>query len=458
MPCTISILETGAMPGAAALQTDAIQRAIDRVFAAGGGEVTIPAGVFRSGDIRLRSNVTLHLLCGSRLLGSRDPMDYFHYRTDPVEPLDPAEIADVPYVPLGTIHGETVYEPDRPDYRFKRLPGTRWNNALIRAIDAENIAVIADEDAEIDGCNPYDSIGEESYRGPHGMTLFRCSNIRLRGYTIRDTGNWAHNLLFCTNITVNNIHVLAGHDGFDAAVCTNVSVCGSEFRTGDDCIAGFGNTNVRVADCLLNSSCSALRFGGTNVLVRGCVMEGPGTYGFRGALPSAEKISGAPSVHGGRRMLSAFTYYADYSLPIPEQPGAIRVEDCQIRNTDRFLHYNFSGNETWQRQRPLESIMFRNVTAEGIARPLTAYGTADCPLTLELQDVDVTMRSDATSVPFLQLAHYDEVRLTRVRVTNTCAPELIQTWTDGEIRLRGVAHGAACDVCAAAEPFVCGAI
>ena len=76
----------------------------------------------------------------------------------------------------------------------------------------------------------------------------------------------------------------------------------------------------------------------------------------------------------------------------------------------------------------------------------------------KVQDVDVTMRSDATSVPFLQLAHYDEVRLTRVRVTNTCAPELIQTWTDGEIRLRGVAHGAACDVCAAAEPFVCSAI
>ena len=55
-----------------------------------------------------------------------------------------------------------------------------------------------------------------------------------------------------------------------------------------------------------------------------------------------------------------------------------------------------------------------------------------------------------TSVPFLQLARYDEVRLTRVRVTNTCAPELVQTWTDGEIRLRGV--------CAAAELFVCSAI
>ena len=455
---TYSILDFGAVPDTDVPQTESIQAAIDRCFAAGGGVVEIPCGTFCTGDIRLRSHITLRLCSGAVLRGSRSPADYFHHRADSTEPLPPEWVTDCPVIPFSEIPNNDHYQPDCPQYNYVRCPASRWNNALIRAFDAEDIAIIGEEGAVIDGTNCFDPLGEESYRGPHGMTLFRCSNIRLRGYTIRDTGNWAHNLLFCTNITVNNIRVLAGHDGFDAAVCTNVSVCGSEFRTGDDCIAGFGNTNVRVADCLLNSSCSALRFGGTNVLVRGCVMEGPGTYGFRGALPSAEKISGAPSVHGGRRMLSAFTYYADYSLPIPEQPGAIRVEDCQIRNTDRFLHYNFSGNETWQRQRPLESIMFRNVTAEGIARPLTAYGTADCPLTLELQDVDVTMRSDATSVPFLQLAHYDEVRLTRVRVTNTCAPELIQTWTDGEIRLRGVAHGAACDVCAAAEPFVCSAI
>lgn len=42
------------------LQTEAIQRAIDECFSNGGGEVIIPAGIYRTGGLRLRSHVTLH--------------------------------------------------------------------------------------------------------------------------------------------------------------------------------------------------------------------------------------------------------------------------------------------------------------------------------------------------------------------------------------------------------------
>ena len=49
------------------LQTRAIQSAIDDCFLSGGGEVVIPEGVWRTGGIRLRSNVTLHLLSGAVL-------------------------------------------------------------------------------------------------------------------------------------------------------------------------------------------------------------------------------------------------------------------------------------------------------------------------------------------------------------------------------------------------------
>ena len=34
------------------------------------------------------------------------------------------------------------------------------------------------------------------------------------------------------------------------------------FEKGGDCIVGFGNANTYVSDCVLNSSCSAMRFGG----------------------------------------------------------------------------------------------------------------------------------------------------------------------------------------------------
>ena len=41
--------------------TTAIQAAIDSCFREGGGAVVVPAGVFLTGDIRLRSHVTLYL-------------------------------------------------------------------------------------------------------------------------------------------------------------------------------------------------------------------------------------------------------------------------------------------------------------------------------------------------------------------------------------------------------------
>ena len=81
------ITDYGASPDTDALQTDFIQSAIDECFRNGGGEVVIPRGDFRTGDIRLRSHVTLKLLSGAKLIGSRDPEEYFHYLNDKLEPL-----------------------------------------------------------------------------------------------------------------------------------------------------------------------------------------------------------------------------------------------------------------------------------------------------------------------------------------------------------------------------------
>ena len=48
-----NILDFGAKPDGITLNTSAIQAAIDQVSNAGGGRVTIPNGVFKSGTIWL---------------------------------------------------------------------------------------------------------------------------------------------------------------------------------------------------------------------------------------------------------------------------------------------------------------------------------------------------------------------------------------------------------------------
>jgi polygalacturonase len=67
----------GAVFGGASNGGAALQRAIDAAFSAGGGTVVVPAGkTLMSGSIELKSNVTLDLEPGSRLVGSILASDY----------------------------------------------------------------------------------------------------------------------------------------------------------------------------------------------------------------------------------------------------------------------------------------------------------------------------------------------------------------------------------------------
>lgn len=432
MKITVKITDFGAV-SCEKLQTAAIQNAIDYVFSKGGGEVVVPEGEFLTGSIRLRSNITLKLQSGAVLKGSQNPEDYYScYTEDKLEPLSPERITDAPYVHLGGIKGETEYKEWDENYRFRRLPGSRWNNALIRAIDAENVAIIGEEGSFIDGKNCFDEIGEEYYRGPHAITFFNCKSIKLSGYCVRESANWAHNMLFCENIYMEKVKVYGGHDGFDAFSTKNITIKNCEFYTGDDCVAGFGNVNVLVADSILNSSCSAMRFGGTNVLVRKCKMYGPGEYFFRGRLTPEEKRACAPSPRPGRNMLSAFTYYADFSMPIEEIPGNIVIKDCIFENLDRFLHYNFSGNETWQRYRPMADITFENIKADGVKMALNAYGRADSLLELTMRNVDIVMREDSDAEELIRAAHCKRIVLDDVKVKDFKGDCLVRALTDGE--------------------------
>ena len=258
---------------------------------------------------------------------------------------------------------------------------------------------------------------------------------------MKNSGNWAHHLLFCDNVVTKNVTVEAGHDGFDASVCRNVLIEDCSFYTGDDCIAGFGNTNVFVNRCVLNSSCSAFRFGGTNVYIKNCKAYAPGKYSFRGGLSKQEKIAGvmANAENSRNNMLCFFTYYADYSVPIPEIPRNIVIENCEIYEADKLMHYNFSGNEAWQRYRPLESIRFENVKAFNIRMPSVIYGSKEVPIIVELENTDISVHPDSKNIAVIHAANFKKILLENVKIENPKGECLIKCWTDcGDIEIKNL--------------------
>lgn len=419
-----SVLDYGCEPNSEKVQTKCIQSAVDACFLSGGGEVVIPGGDYLTGDIRLRSNVYLHLEKGAHLIGTRNPDDYFNWHGDSLEPLGDEYITDCLWEPAD--------KKDR-DYSFMCKPGSRWNNGIIRAVFAENCGIIGDEGSYIDGCDCYDEQNEEQYRGPHAVSMWYCRNVRLCGYTVQNSGNWAHALHRCENIDAKNITVLAGHDGFHPTCCKNVYITDCDFYTGDDCIAGYANINVFVSGCRLNSACSALRLGATNAVIEKCRIWGPCRYTFRKFLTLEEKKSGAAPKSSGMRtnMLSAFTYYSDTAFPTICRPGNIVMKDCEIDFADRLFHYNFSGNETWQKGYAMDSFTFENIRAENIAMPLVCYGKDDCRIDFKMTDSLVSYRKGCENVPFIHANNYRSIELKNVELKNNVYSPCILTWQSG---------------------------
>ena len=67
----------GAIGNGKTLNTRSIQQAIDTCHKDGGGVVYFPPGIYITGTLFLKSNVTLHLETGSILRGSIKKKDYY---------------------------------------------------------------------------------------------------------------------------------------------------------------------------------------------------------------------------------------------------------------------------------------------------------------------------------------------------------------------------------------------
>ncbi|MBE6651380.1 MAG: hypothetical protein E7613_08730 [Ruminococcaceae bacterium] len=403
------------------LCTKEIQDAIDKAFLSGGGEVVIPCGRFLIGCIRLRSNVTLHLMEGAALVGSIDPEDYFSYLDDEIEPICEDEKSQKVSTATPQANSQSVF------------PYSRWNNAVIRAIKAQNIAIIGEKNSFIDGQNCYDEQGEENYRGPHGVNMWFCENIKLSGYTIIDSGNWAHAIQNSKNVEMNKVTVLGGHDGFDIRTCGRVTVEDCEFRSGDDAIAGFDNIDVTVRNCTLNTSCSVLRFGGTNVLVENCVTVAPNEYGFRGNLSLEEKKARAQTNEKCRHSCHhAFLYYCDYRAKVRETPGNILFRNCKFSNIDSVFMEAFGHR--WSCNRGLDSIEFDRCIFENVCYPITISGSEDEPLTFVMKNCVISAREGAGNEPVVEAMNFRDIIFENVTLNGYASPKIVYC-TEGDISI-----------------------
>lgn len=204
------ITQFGAVADGKTYAGHAIQSAIDAAGAAGGGTVLVPPGTFLTGSLVLRSNVSLHLEPGSRLLGTGNPEHYPLWRSR--------------------------WEGDAHDGQPGRAP-------MIGGEGLRNVAITGR--GTIDGAGQWWWKNMKTMSPPNVRpTLIRfvdCYNLRIEGITVTNSPSWTVTPLACDNVTINGITVInppdsPNTDGINPDSCRNVRISDCHIDVGDDCI------------------------------------------------------------------------------------------------------------------------------------------------------------------------------------------------------------------------------
>lgn len=385
-------------------QTKEIQAAIDACFLAGGGRVIVPAGIYNTAVIRIRSNVTLYLESGAMLKGIRDPEAYFAYREDQIEP-----------VTVEDYNGNCA----------STISTSRWSNGLIRALNAENIAVIGEKGSFIDGNNCYDPNGENHYRGPHGMSFWRCKNIHLEGYTFTNSSNWCHAIFRSQNITIRNISIIGGCDGIDIRTCDNILIEDCTINSGDDCVAGFDNHDVVVRNCTLNTACMPLRLGGNNILVENCISDNRG-FGSRLRLSLEEKQQGVLSNEKCRHEShTAFAYYCDHRAKLRKPAENIVIRGCHFAQENELMRLEFTGLHRWCCNRSLRSITFEDCSFAGLTISGMLWGDAGEKVTCLFKNCKISAKPGKGIKPLLVAGNFKKLTFENCTIEGYAEPTIL---------------------------------
>lgn len=367
------VTDYGVAENSAALQTERLQAVLD-LCRGEGGTVVIPKGRFYTAALYLHSDTTLYLEAGAELYGSACCDDYAVFPIPPgLEMRSDMEMI--------------------PQYYGGRL-FANYRRAILSSYGEENISVIGEAGAVIDGVNCYDPDGEEGYRGPHAIFLSCCRNVRLEGYTVRHSGNFLHEANHCRDLTMRRVTCLGGSDGIHLHCSEHTLIEDCLFKTGDDCIAGVNIKDLTVRRCVLNTSCNLFRIGGVGITVEDVYAYGPGYYPHRRTVVKGRGEELARS-EGRHNTLYLVDYFA--STEYLFSPSDITFRRCVIENADAILAYRADSN-VLQRGTRLGHFLLEDVRFSGLRRASAPCGTAEVPLHLTLSGV-VTEPAEGVDLP-----------------------------------------------------------
>ena len=341
---TVNLKKFGAVGDGVTLNTKAFEKAIAALEKKGGGHLIVPAGVWFTGPIVLKSNIDLHLEVGAVIQFSGDESLYPVIQTSfegldtrrCQSPLSANGAENISITGKGVIDGNGQFW--RPVKKGKMTEG-QWKEVLERPGGGEakkgywvpNQAY-ADAEKSANMNVPKASTDEEWNRikrflRPVMVSLVNCKNVLLQGVIFQNSPAWNIHPLMCENIILDDVlarnpFYAQNGDALDLESCKNALIVNSKFDAGDDgiCIKSGKDKDGRRR----GRPCE-------NVVVDGCtVFAGPGGF-----------VVGSEMSGGVRNIL---------------------VENCQFLGTDVGLRFK----STRGRGGIVENIFINNVSMTDI--------------------------------------------------------------------------------------------
>ena len=252
----VILTDYGADPTGQKLCTEAFAKAVDALAAIGGGHLIVPAGVWFTGPIQLKSNIDLHLEMGAVIKFAADETLYPLINTSfegldtrrCQSPLSANGCTNISITGKGAIDGNGEYW--RPvkrakvtDAHWKRMlavPGSielkkdYWvpSEGYAKGEQGANMNVpAARTDAE------WNSI--KRFLRPVMVSLVNCKNVLLQGVIFQNSPAWNIHPLMCENIIIDQVLVrnpdyAQNGDALDLESCKNALIVNSKFDAGDD--------------------------------------------------------------------------------------------------------------------------------------------------------------------------------------------------------------------------------
>ena len=267
------VRDFGAQGDGVTFDTKAVNDAIERCSADGGGIVLFPSGyTFLCGTIRLKGEIEYRIEAGALLLGA----------------------------PNGI--GAYDFPEENPWEQYQDFGHSYYHNSLMWGENLQNVSFTGGGEINGGGISRSKTVPGD---GNKAIAIKTSANITFEDISIVQGGWFAVILNGCRQVVFNRVTIRTPRDGIDLMSCSDVRIADCTIRSvrlegdkevgGDDAIGiksdyALGRTiaseNIRIERTMLSSGCNAIQFGSEtvgdfrNIRVTDCIIDGAGKAGI----------------------------------------------------------------------------------------------------------------------------------------------------------------------------------